>query len=262
MTSHPSSWKNARWVSTGTNRSTFSMNAFSTVAGGLTVEIVTPHATREPATTGNPDHINELFRLQQGRLERLADGEPVGIIRGAKLTKPARWLAPGFWNSSFGRATSLTTASNLGDMPATGTTGFAARQLAKTKLHRAVAITSQRANLGHHAGTSFNHRDRHNDTVGVIDLSHPDFFTNKSNRHNKHPHEKRKREQYRPGLSGLPTCLPGTIHPAARSIQDELNPKIPPKHTDLQEVAVALILMSTPAGNESLLRASTVLPVG
>jgi hypothetical protein len=102
------------------------MHALSTVAGRLTVEIVTPHATREPATTGNTDHINKLFRLQQRRLELLADGESVGIIRCTKLAKPARWLAIGFRNSSFGWAASLTTASNLSHMPATGTTGLSA----------------------------------------------------------------------------------------------------------------------------------------
>jgi len=151
----------------------------------------------------------------------------MSVVGCAELTKPPGRFTSGFWNSVFSGSCGLAASADLSDMTAASTAGFAAGELAKAQLHSAVAVPSERANLSHNAGAGLNDRDRNNDTVGVIDLSHPDFSTDESNRHVKHPHKKRKREQYKPGVLGLVTGLPGTIHPEVQNLQEEFEPEEP-----------------------------------
>ncbi|MEY3176534.1 MAG: hypothetical protein RLZZ436_4448 [Planctomycetota bacterium] len=198
------------------------MHSLRPVTGRLAAEIMATHCTREAAAARNPDHINKLDGIEEGRRELLPDAQTVGFVSSAEFPEPPRGLATSFGNSRFSRPTSLTTPIKCRNMTTTSTAGFGPGQLPKTDLNGTVAIPADRANLRHDAGTSLNNGDRHDDAISIIHLSHTDFSTNESDRHNKHPRKKRKRNKAGRAMSRQEHSnrQPHTLHPTSTDQQE------------------------------------------
>jgi hypothetical protein len=159
------------------------------MTGRLTTEVVPAHSTREPAATRNTNNINELHCLEERWGERLTNMQPMRVIGGAKFPKPPWGLAARLWNGTLRGTPDLPPTAEGRNVTTTRPIGFAARELPEADLDGIVAIPTDGSDLRNNTGPSFDHRDGNNDTIGIINLRHSDFSTEKSDRHRSNPHE-------------------------------------------------------------------------
>jgi hypothetical protein len=151
------------------------MHTLHTVTRTETSKVVPDHYAREAATNGLPDHINKLNTFKRVRPNYLTHSETVASTSTPKLTNESFWLALSFRHNR--RFALLTPSTQRSNMATHSTRNFMSGTITEPQLHCIVAIPFGRANLQNNARTSLNDCHRHYDTIGIINLRHPNFST-------------------------------------------------------------------------------------
>jgi hypothetical protein len=160
------------------------MNSLGTMTCWLTTEIMPLHATSKATAERSANNVHERHPLERRREQLLANLKRMIVGGKTELANPLlRFTA----SLRHGGTLSLTATTKLSNMPALSTRSLTARPVAKAQLDSTVAIAVGRSHLQHTIWTSLNYRNGNDDTILVIDLSHPDFSTQQTYRHLPHP---------------------------------------------------------------------------